>query len=134
MESKYELSAEQIDRITWMLENVIGDALRAAVLEVVGHESKRKNKGRPAAQDKDEVLALKIIAALEAAPAIASEIPAFKGYLAQRTMPKTLLRRRVGNSYTNFDAVLAKMVADQRVMTGKDKGPSGRYLTLFGLP
>lgn len=134
MEPKYELTAEQIDRITGMLENVIGDALRAAVLEVVGHESKRKQKGRPAAQDKDEVLASKIIAALETAPSIAAEMPAFSGYLAQRTMPKTLLRRRVGNSYTNFDAVLAKMVADKRVLTGKDKGPSGRYLTLFGLP
>lgn len=132
----YELTNDQIDRITGMVENAVASAVRDAVLAVVGHEAPPKQRqGRKPIADKDANLAKRILAVLEAAPATANEAPEhLKAYLAQRSMSKTMLRNRVGNGYKGFDAVLEKLVADGQVMTGKCPTLNKRYMKLFGLP
>jgi hypothetical protein len=130
---KYELSDRQIEQIIGIVENAVSAAIREAVLNVVGHESK-KQRGRPKRPNRDERLAEKIIAALEKAQGMAEQNPEFQKFLALKAMPKTMLRRQVGNSHTNFDAVLEQMVADDRLIHRKLVGSKGRFLSLFGLP
>lgn len=132
----YELTDDQIDRITGMVENAVASAVRDAVLAVVGHNAQPKqHQGRKPIADKDANLTKRILAVLDAAPATANEAPVhLQAYLAQRSMPKTMLRNRVGNGYKGFDAVLEKLVADGQVMTGKCPTLNKRYMVLFGLP
>jgi len=132
----YELTDDQIDRIIGMVENSVASAVRDAVLAVVGHNAPPKQRqGRKPITDKDANLAKRILAVLDAAPATANEAPAhLQSYLAQRSMPKTMLRNRVGNGYKGFDAVLEKLVAEGQVMTGRCPTLNKRYMVLFGLP
>ena len=132
----YQLTDAQIDRIIGIVENSIGDAVRAAVLKVVGHDSQpKKRQGRKPTADRDAALAKRIVAVLAAAPTTANEAPEhLRGYLSLKSMPKTLLRNRVGNGYKNFDAVLQKLIDEKQVMTGKCPTKNKRYMILFGLP
>lgn len=131
--NKYELTDRQIEQIVGMVENAVSAAIRDAVLKVVGYENK-KPRGRPKGKNRDERLADKIIAALQRAPSMVEKHPDIQQFLNLKAMPKTMLRRQVGNSHMNFDAVLELMVADGRLMHRKLSGNKGRYLSLFGLP
>lgn len=132
----HQLTEAQVERIIGMVEDAVGTALRAAVLEVVGqHVPEKKRQGRRPAADRDTALAQRIIAVLEAAPATANEAPEhLRGYLARKSMPKTMLRNRVGNGYKGFDAVLEKLIDDEQVMTGPCQSLKRRRMVLFGLP
>lgn len=132
----YPLTEAQIDRIIGIVENSIGDAVRNAVLEVVGHNSQpKKLPGRRPAANQEAALAKRILSVLEAAPATANEAPEhLRGYLARKSMPKTMLRNRVGNGYKHFDAVLQKLIDDKQVMTGPCQSLKRRRMVLFGLP
>lgn len=132
----HQLTEAQIERIIGMVEDAVGTALRAAVLEVVGqHVPEKKRQGRRPAADRDAALAQRIIAVLEAAPTTANDaLPHLQGYLSRRSMPKTMLRNRVGNGYKGFDAVLEKLVAEGKVMTGNVQSLARRRMVLFGLP
>ena len=132
----YNLTDAQIDRIVGMVENAIGDAVRDAVLAVVGHDSPpKKQPGRRPAADQEAALAKRILSVLETAPSTATEGPEhLRAYLAQKSMPKTMLRNRVGNGYKNFDSVLQKLVDEKQVMTGPCQSLKRRRMVLFGLP
>lgn len=132
----YQLTETQIERIVGMVENAIGDAVRNAVLEVAGHDSQpKKLPGRRSAANQEAALAKRILSVLEAAPATANEAPEhLRGYLARKSMPKTMLRNRVGNGYKHFDSVLQKLVYEKQVMTGAAQSLKHRRMVLFGLP
>ena len=130
--NKYDLTGRQIDQIIGLVEIAMSAAIKDAVLKVVGYENK-KTRGRPKSQNRDERLADKIVAVLQRAPSMTEKYPEVQRFLALKTMPKTMLRRQVGNSHANFDAVLELMVADGRLMHRKVSGNKGRYLALFGL-
>jgi hypothetical protein len=132
----HQLTEAQIERIIGLVEDAVGTALRAAVLEVVGHSvTEKKRQGRRPSADRDTALAGRIIAVLEAAPNTAKDAPRhLQGYLTCRSMPKTMLRKRVGNGYKGFDAVLEKLVTEGKVMTGNVQSLARRRMVLFGLP
>lgn len=132
----HQLTEAQIERIIGLVEDAVGTALRAAVLEVVGqHIPEKKRQGRRPAADRDAALAGRILAVLEAAPTTANDAPAhLQGYLTCRSMPKTMLRKRVGNGYKGFDAVLEKLVSEGKVMAGNVQSLARRRMVLFGLP
>jgi hypothetical protein len=132
----YQLTDAQIDRIIGIVENSVGAAVRDAVLAVIGHDCQpKKRQGRKPTADKDAALAKRIILVLGSAPTTVQDAPEhLRGYLALKSMPKTMLRNRVGNGYKNFDAVLQKLVDEQQVMTGRCPAKNKRYMILFGLP
>lgn len=128
---KYELTPKQIEQITALVERNIASIVRDAVLKVVGHQCKKsKTKTKPS----DERLADKIVHTLTNAPTIASQYPDIQQFLELKAMPKTLLRRLVGNSHATFGDVLESMVVDGRLIYRKLPGTKGRYLHLYGLP
>lgn len=132
----YTITEAQIERIIGLVENAIGDAVRNAVLEVVGHDSQpKKRAGRKPVADQNAALAKRIVSVLETAPATANDGPEhLRAYLSQKSMPKTLLRNRVGNGYKNFDSVLLELVKEGKVMTGPCQSLKRRRMVLFGLP
>lgn len=132
----HQLTEAQIERIIGLVEDAVGTAIRAAVLEVVGASvPEKKRQGRRPSADRDAALAQRIIAVLEAAPTTANDAPPhLQGYLSRKSMPKTMLRNRVGNGYKGFDAVLKKLVTEGKVMSGNVQSLARRRMVLFGLP
>ncbi len=123
----YELNERQIKKIIAMVEDFVADAVNDALANATGYETRKK-------KSRDERLADKIIAALQRAPSMAEQHADIQMFLRMQSMPKTLLRRQVGNSYKNFAAVLDMMVSDGRLIYRRIAWNNKRYLHVYGLP
>jgi hypothetical protein len=109
--------------------------LATAITEaVIATIDKMMNTGINAT--KNQRLEARILKVLATAPAMVADHPALEIPLKNKSMPKTLLRHKLGNNYPNFDGVLDDMVAGGRLLTRTTAmySKSRRSMQFFGLP
>lgn len=132
-EQVYTLTEAQIVKLIDTAVAHITAATKAATREAID-KAIAKVTGRPGRKPKGRTRE-RITQALAAAPMLVGKHPDLAHILSVHAMPKTLLRRKVGNGCKDFDAALQAMVSDGTLIT-RDAFSTRRHIpmTLYGLP